>query len=419
MKIRTLFVYFCLFVFIYEVNFVFIPFLTSKQLMEALGIIMFFSDRKVRGSIKKYFGIFLSAALLIVIAFFSILVNGGGQWMYHMVLVSVILNFFGAFFVCRVSHGIIKSFDDLLKAIVICVLFQCILAILFKAIPPLYNLAYSIVWSDGVTDNVEYSIESLYRLVGLGNAVAFSVLPTAGLGMLSCAYLVVKSKGRVFYKYCIILFFITCGTFLITRTSLLLSALSIGYIILSLYRSHRIKYIFKMLVLIGAFLSVVLTTAIIVLPSDMYLWAFEVFLNMQEGGSGTETGTGKLLYSMATETQFTSMTYVIGDAMYTNPSGGYYGGADIGYYRQIYYYGFIGLLFFLALHYRIIKKCMLKCKDKDSKRFFLFLFFCLLIILMKGDIVIAPLFLFLLVMMDYSIVPNSTANNECTSSYRI
>ena len=408
MKIRTLFVYFCLFVFIYEVNFVFIPFLTSKQLMEALGIIMFFSDGKIRGSLQNYFGIFLSAALLIVIAFFSILVNGGGQWMYHMVLVSVILNFFGAFFVCKISRCTIRTFEDLLKAILICVLLQCSITVLFKAVPPVYDLIYGFVWSEGVADNVEYGIESLYRLVGLGNAVAFSVLPTAGLGMLSCGYLLVRSKGKKFFIYSLLLFIIICVSFLVARTSLLLAGLSVGYILISLYTNNSKRKLVRFLLLFGGLFLIVGSVAIIILPSDMYLWAFEVFLNMQDGGSGTDTGTGQLLYSMATETQFTPMTYLIGDAMYTNPSGGYYGGADIGYYRQVYYYGFIGLLAFLALHYKIIKKSMRKCINKESKRFFLFIFFSFLVILLKGDMVIAPLFLFLLLMMNYTIAPNDS-----------
>jgi len=370
--------------------------------MELLGFFMFISDRKALASFRNYIGIFFSALALIIVATLSILINDGGQWMYHMVFISTIMNFFGAFFIYKISRNTIKNIDEFFKVILFCVFLQCLITVSFKILPGFYDLTYSVVWSEAITSNMEYGIADFYRLVGLGNAVAFSVLPTAGLGMLTCSYFITKSKGLNFYLYCIGLFIIISVSFLVARTSLLLAAISIFYILITLHKNHRRSYVLKFVTVFGIIISVIISVAIIILPQDMYLWAFEVFLNMQDGGTGAETGSGELLYSMVTETHFTPKTLIIGDAMYTNPNGGYYGSVDIGFYRQVLYYGLIGLSVFLLLHYRIIKRCMIKSPNTDVRRLFLFLFFCLIIILMKGDTVLAPLFIFLLVMIDFS-----------------
>ena len=398
----SLFLVFCvLFIYLYEVNFVFIPFLASKQIMELLGMMLFFFDKRALQHLNRYFGIFFAAFLLIVISFISIQMNGGGQWVYHTVFISCVLNFFGAFFIYKLLRKIIKDFDSFLNILIKCVLFQCVIAVLFKVYPPLYNFAYQIVWSEGVEKNVTYGVESLYRLVGLGRAVAFSILPTASLGMLSCAYFIIRSEEKKYYYYCFSLLFISSVSFLIARTSLLLMLLSILYIIIAFIRKHQTSKLVKILVLLGAFVMVILSTVMMILPEDMYEWAFEIFLNMQDGGTGTETGSANLIYTMVTETHFSPITLFIGDAMYMNPNGGYYGSVDIGFFRQVLYYGLPGLLTFLFLHYMIIKKCVRKSNDSDKKSFFLFLFLGFLVILAKGDTTLAPLFIFLLVMMDF------------------
>ena len=400
MRIKSLFAYFCIFVFLYEVNFVYIPFFTSKQIMEIVGFIMFISDRKALSSIKRYRDVFLLAASLILIALISIIVNGGGQMMYHMVFVSTILNYFGAFFLYKVSKNTVKTLDKFFKVVLYCVFIQCCITLLFRIYPSFYNLTYSIIWSEAVSSNIEYGIADLYRLVGLGNAVAFAVLPTSALGMLICSMNIVNNKGKRFYLYSLMLFFIICVSFLVARTSLLLAAWSIFYIVYSFYKSNKFRSILSIIITYSLLFSLLISVAIIILPQDMYLWAFEVFLNIQDGGSGAESGTGELLHSMATETNFSPLTFLIGDAKYVNLDGSYYGHVDIGFYRQVLYYGLPGLFVFLMLHYIIIKKCIRRTNDKDLKTFFMFLFYSLLIILMKGDTVLVSIFIMLLVMVN-------------------
>ena len=373
--------------------------------MELVGIVLFLGDGVAVKKISQYIGVFMVAFLLIVISFVTIQINGSDQWIYHTVFISMVLNFFGAFFIYKVSSKIIDDLESLLHVIIKCVLVQCIVAVLFKVYPPFYNFIYSIIYSEGVEKNVLYGVESLYRLVGIGNAVAFAILPTSGLGMLSCAYFLIKSEGKRYYYYLLSILFISSVSFLIARTSILLSAMTLIYLLLSYLDRKQIKKTIKTLLLVSIAIGLVLSFAVIILPEDIYLWAFEMFLNVQEGGEATDTGTANLIYSMMTETHFSPRTFLIGDAMYNNPSGGYYGGADIGYYRQVLYYGLPGLFCFLLLHYLLIKKCVKKVNGSDAKRFFWFLFFNFLIILMKGDIVMTPLFIFLLVMIDFNKAP--------------
>jgi hypothetical protein len=85
----------------------------------------------------------------------------------------------------------------------------------------------------------------------------------------------------------------------------------------------------------------------------------------------------------------------------------YYKNVDIGFYRQIFYSGLIGLsiiLYYNIMILKYIKKSDIS--DKSLGPYVAVLFICYLISMFKGDINYVELYLLVLMMFDFSIKKN-------------
>lgn len=367
-------------VYIYSIVFDAIP-ISTKIILEAFGFIFsirFFIDRKyvIRKEIRQ-----LLVLVFVIIAWdiVTTILNSGSQ--YHLtkdIIVPAIGSIFGAQLIYDFSQKHNISFNSFLYLLTTTIFLESVLSLMMKAYPPIYSIVDSLLVFDFGRDTIT-SIFDITRIYGIGNAIYFGVLPSCALGVMSAVYLV-NQTSETSKKIMLLVMWavISLTSFFIARWSALIVAISILYLLLSL-KSQRL--ISKVGIVLG--LSIVfggvLLFAIRNLDSDLQDWAFSIFL------TGEDDGSAEHVKDWWTTTSFDFKTFIIGDARFTDPNDGYYKHVDVGYFREIFYGGIIGLFLILYAHYRTLKSAYIKHKDKAFKYYLIFLFLGYMAILAKGD----------------------------------
>ena len=115
----------------------------------------------------------------------------------------------------------------------------------------------------------------------------------------------------------------------------------------------------------------------------MLSWGFDFILNR---GTSSQDNSANIVLDWWRDVHFNFKTLLVGDGLYMNPNGvGYYMNTDIGYFRQIYYGGIVGLILILYYQYKIVTNCYRCLKTCDMRFLTYALFASLLAILAKGD----------------------------------
>jgi hypothetical protein len=324
------------------------------------------------------------------------LFNGSNEFYLTKAMVTPLGSIFGAQFLYVCSQKTINSIEVFFRIVALTVFIESILCVCIHFIPGADSLYTSIfVPSGGAADLND--IAAHYRLVGIGNAVAFGALPSYMLGLFSAVYLISTSKNNIdAITFLLIYATIILVTFLVVRTSIIISAISLfSLFLLSNNNKTTILWIILSLVVFSIIAISLISTYV---DSQMFEWAFG-FLISKDVDSGTQ---GRVLEWYQT-IHFDIKTLIIGDGMYENPNGGYYGDTDVGFFRQIYYGGIIGLSLMLYYHYKILKYSYF-CNPHAHFKVILILFFVsLLIFLAKGDLNLLSGFILVLVFVDKGI----------------
>lgn len=367
-------------VYIYSIVFDAIP-ISTKIILEAFGFLFslrYFIDRKyvIRKEIRQLL------VLVIVIIFWDIVttaLNSGNQ--YHLtkdVVVPAIGSVFGAQLIYDFSQKYRISLNSLLYLLTTTIFLESVLSLMMKAYPPIYGFVDSILVFDFGRDTIT-SIFDITRIYGIGNAIYFGVLPSCTLGVMSSIYLV-NHTSEPSKKIVLLVMWavISLTSFFIARWSALIVGLSLLYLLLSLKNQRLINKVGIVLGLSIVFGGVLLF-AIKNLDSDLQDWAFSIFL------TGEDDGSAEHVKDWWTTTNFDIKTFLVGDARFTDPNDGYYKHVDVGYFREIFYGGIIGLYLILYAHYRTLKSSYLKQKNNSYKYYLFFLFLGYMAILAKGD----------------------------------
>jgi hypothetical protein len=176
----------------------------------------------------------------------------------------------------------------------------------------------------------------------------------------------------------------------------------LGLALLLFYHAkERNGHVIGTTILISLSAFVTIHLALTFLPDNMLEWQMELFGNM------TENSESEHLLKWLINTKFEDKTLFIGDAHYKVGDFAYYKNVDIGFYRQIFYSGLIGLsiiLYYNIMILKYIKKSDIS--DKSLGPYVAVLFICYLISMFKGDINYVELYLLVLMMFDFSIKKN-------------
>lgn len=111
---------------------------------------------------------------------------------------------------------------------------------------------------------------------------------------------------------------------------------------------------------------------------NMKKFAFEMFYNIKDGKGFNTTSTTKMFDNMYFSVN--ADTLILGDGKYTNEDGSYYMNTDVGYMRNILFFGLIGISFM------ILYQSLFFLWSKEARSSSLIFFMYILIIHLKGDI---------------------------------
>lgn len=408
--LHSFFFLICLFLYIYAFNLNATP-LTFRTVFGMLGVLLFiFNKQRLTKSFWKIVIILIISIVWMVI---SQLYNGTDQYDHKLKLVlSFFINFFGAYFLFEISKGLVYSISDLFKYIIYVALLQVGFIILFS-ISPVIQIFFATI--ETYDENLLYHI-TYKRLIGIGNAKWFGILTSSALAMsvsIYKAYLSQTAKEQI--KYLIFFIIISIISFFVARTTLVIFLTAIIFIIVTAIKQRRVLLLNRLL-LIGVIVGIIILSFLIsnFMSREMYDWAFELFLNYNDVGESS-SDTIDILQDWVKNIHFDLTTLIYGDGRYKGTITTYYGGIDIGYIREIYYWGIFGLFLTIYMYYRIIKniyKAYIKVNGRDTnfKMLLLLLFVSCLIILFKGDASMLSEFLLLFIFLEYGKLPREKTN---------
>lgn len=368
---------FLLIVHIYNFQLIAIP-IVLRTVLTAMGGLMFLVDAAYRDKnfLFKYERILMPAILLFFWGYITMAINGSNESIYTRELQNIIAVFFSAYFIARLSKNVCANFNDILLLVSIAVFVENAISIIGYFVPSFGYFMLNIQPLRITKIDNEFLLD-YFRIFGLGNAYFFGVLPSCVLGLFSLSYLIAFSeriKHTAIYVFMYTIIAVTC--FLTARTSAIFILLSL----ISFFFYKKGNIIKRLLYLLLAYVmfSLVVSKMRNYLPDEMLSWAFEITEDPNSSGTLTE------LVSWWTETSFDVKTFLIGDAKYMIGDD-YYKNVDVGFFRQIYYGGIIGLGLKILINYRSIFVLRNVCDNHAIAVYTSFVFISYLIIMAKGD----------------------------------
>lgn len=387
--LRNILLVFVIFTLIYPVVWIFFP-LALVRIIQILGVICFVKyiykcDFKLN---KNFFRVIFLFFLLLFISFIPCFYNNS-DFSFTVFVSNSIWYIWGAFFVFTIFDISTLSFTKLCELILLAAFFQALISFAMFLSPFLYDFVMSfIVLSDGA--NVRSSLVE-YRLMGIGNSLwSAGVNYSVDILLLSALPFLPDSKiykNRFFYWILVITILI--AGILSARTFFISIILLLLYLfIMAKSKIRMFLQIFKTMVI---FLGI-LTFLFFFVFKDVYdervdkiiMWAFELFINLFEG-NGIVTSSSDIMSDMYIFPTNIS-TWLLGDGFYTLRDGSYYMGTDIGFIRQIYYYGVLGLLFYWYVTIVFYVSTAKFYYAKSIKSLLLILFVLQLVLTFKGII---------------------------------
>lgn len=386
------------FLYLYSIQFKFIPF-GSRVILALLGFIILFFQIVIKkdrnGDVQINQGVFMigSAMIFIVIAtIMSVLVNRTSDFeflKYPISLVLIVLASYFIFFLVKKSYGFF-SWHIMVNMIICAVLLQVILALLIFLSPP-FNEFLNNLQSINELDKAKLEEALEFRLVGFGSRFFGSGV----LNGFALMLIALRIKTEKFTRTKLLI--ITVGFLLIfvlgmmmARTTIIGFIMAIFFLLLPLnlkkanYRVVTGFFLNLILIpLLTVFLLSILFPTFASTLSKAASFGFEMFVNYYEGSGLQSESTNYLkdMYVWPTSIK----TYIIGDGYYANPKDpeSYYMFTDVGYLRLIYYFGLLGTLAYFMMQATVILQAMKK-KTRALKFFLLLAFLYCLVLNFKG-----------------------------------
>ncbi len=353
--------------YFFPVDFTFLP-INTKNLLAAVGIIFVIIElvRTKDFSIPRQLLILLLISSMVsIMSLISITYNQTPDDTYVTYIRSAVIWLSGAFavgYIIRAVHGRIDVPIMVHYLIGVC-LFQCVSAMLINFIPSVREFV------DHYIQQGQNLLIKMGRLYGIGASLDVAGSRFAAV-LVAIAFLIASSPKRVsigmstFYFLSFIV--ITIVGNMIARTTIIGTVIGIIWIILASFilpKNHQrdnvaIKGIIIIAILVG------LTGFSVVLYNtnpdvkDLFRFAFEGFFNWVDSGDWQTDSTNKLQSMVVWPEEL--RTWLIGDGYFANSrydpnylgdatDQGFYMGTDIGYLRFIFYFGFLGLVWMIAV----------------------------------------------------------------------
>lgn len=394
--IKSIIAHLTVFFYIYSIRFTFLPTSASTTLIfGVVGFILFFLrliTTKSQLIHKRYLYYFFYVFILILLVFISTIYNQTADYEMLTFVIYFAVTFFSSYFVIvflnKIDYEV--NFESISNLIINVIFAQSIIALGIFYFPGFGEFIYQIEKIDesglDIIDNV-----SAFRLTGFGTRF-FEAGVISGIALILIGFKIRNNNysfRQLLIKSLQFLFILIVGS-MMARTTIVGAFL--GFLLILAPKDHRIPISFLKKTM--SFLSL-----IVLLPSIIYIalmnnnrvkelmepvfnYAFEAFINYFEKGKFESASTNELkdMYILPSQMK----TWIIGDGYWSNPVGnGYYMNTDVGFLRMIYYYGLLGVIIFILIHYFSLN---LKSELKYRKLFITTFLLYLVIINLKGYI---------------------------------
>lgn len=353
-----------LFLIICKPEFVFIPFGVNR-FFGVLGLFVFFADAKAKhkiidsssASLKK---IIKTLIPVVVLSFVSLVLNGTSDIYFPKYTLSIILGFFAAYFWAYLLYKFYSEVD--INTIcnyytTVVVLFVAIAFICFLQ-PSVYD---TLVSYERIDEIALISMERTEgtRLIGIGANFFAAAVINGTLLILLAAYIVSYNHSTKHMVVLIVSYaLITVLGMMMARTTLFGALLGFVIILINIISSTR-----KFFKITGSLLIMLILLFIMLDTFGMYSsdkmdtltsFGFEMFENKQQNGGKFETSSMHSLYRMWNTIPSDIKTWIIGDGLWED-HGFYYKNVDLGYLRNLWYFGLLGSFFIYRFYYKTIK----------------------------------------------------------------
>lgn len=402
MILKKLLVFFIFLTFLYNINYTFLPVhsIVLMGLMGAVLLIYQLQKRQVKCSrllMGQFYYLFL-----IPLSFIPVLLLKGTDFFYlrEYFLIPFLMLLAGYFTVMSIKqvYGEQKIGDQVLWLVVYAAVFQCIVALLMFFVPTVKDLVFALIRYDALAQERVAGIAQ-FRIIGFGTQFfGAGVINSIAIVVLA-HFMTLKTDRSKYMKWRDLAFLgllIVVGMAL-SRTSVVGIILGFSLIFYQemIYRGHAVKTlkILSVVVVTGLILFFFMNKIIAFISEDIndpiFAFGFELFINLiEEGELGSSSSDTMIsMYQILPEKV---STWLIGDGMFRDSNRlAYYMNVDIGYLRIIFATGLLGLAAYLLSHFLVLK-ILINIPPYGLLGYLLF--FILLAILLKGIMILYPIF---------------------------
>lgn len=320
---------------------------------------------------KYYKIIIISNWSQVLLSIFAATINGTTDFWYVQFALRNILYINGALLI---ASFLPKNWNyyDYLKLIIIAITVNSIIAVISFVYPSFGEFVNSLQ-SFGDDERIEKTMNFGVRMIGVGSGKFYVGGIINGMGIILTFYLMIKKEINYFYAVILLVLLFFIGVF-IARTTIIGFAIGLLFFLKS---ENMIKAVWSMaglgvltffLFYLGLFDSVDTSHA------------FEFFTT--DTDSFGETSTMRSMTHMY-DISFSEKTLFLGDGLSKGSAGGYYMGTDIGWMRNILYFGIIGTIFGY-LYYEIRIVGLLRKVSNENYIFFAVWLLYLIVLNFKG-----------------------------------
>ncbi len=326
------------------------------------------------------------------VSFFSMAINHTNDAHFFMSGVNMFFSYFAFFLLAYLFvsvHGVIKT-QTVVEYFIISQILYLLISIIFYFYPNIYDSLIPYLRVDeSAIDTAQYANLRVKRLQGPG-VHFFTSGALSGMVLILISFYLCYYKCKVYIVLNLLICFLLIFIFGMMSARTTIIGAVIAFIILIhhiLHRSNKGSRVMVPLFVLILLLFVGSTVVFSFFQSDLmenlFMFGFEAFLNYENSGT-FEVGSNENLYSYYSIIPDNIKTWIIGDAMWKGKDG-YYMGTDIGYSRNIFYFGIIGLFFYLLFHFVFLRKIFIR-KSFKSPFVMYSLFIYMLLLNLKGVI---------------------------------
>ena len=340
-----------LYCLIFKAEFVFIPHSINFS-FGIVGILLYVLDRTTRRRILQSSNAYIQPLLkytvpFVLVSCISPLINNSTDFFYLKYGLSLILTYYATYIAAYLFFKIYNEItvERVIKYLFIVTLLYLVIATVMFLNPSVNDLLMASIRLDSIAE-IKLDINIGWRLVGLG--VQFY---TAGL-VLGCMLILlafyISSFGLNVWKkifYIVSYVVITTIGMMVARTTIVGSGIGLMVIIFSSLKNqkHRFKNMvslfFAFIILLTIYDSI--QSSFLNDYDSLMDFGFSIFSDMSSSGLRNDHSLGRM-FEMYKNLPDNNKTWLIGDALW-NIEDHYYKNVDIGYLRNIYYFGLLGM----------------------------------------------------------------------------